>query len=83
MNQWIRVKIKTLTCKPKYFLIKIYLFQINPVILNNSNKTIKTNTILDSSSDITLVSNGIWKRIDINGKSKNLNINNTLAKILN
>ena len=51
MNELTTAKTKTLNCITKIILKEIFsLLQIIPAILNNGNKTIKTNTSSDSGS---------------------------------
>ena len=60
---------------------KFILLQIIPVILSNRIKNIKTNALLDSGSDITLISREVRSKLESKGLEKKLNINNVLSKV--
>ena len=62
---------------------KVALLKIVPVILFNENKEIKTNALLDSGSDVTLISENLAKKLQLEGNLLNLNVSNALTKDTN
>ena len=59
---------------------KFTLLQIIPVILSNGIKNIETNALLDSGSDVTLISREVLSKLELHGVEKKQNITNTLSK---
>ena len=43
---------------------KSTVLHIIPVILSNGTKNIKRNTLLDSGSNITLISREVWSKLE-------------------
>ena len=50
------------------------LLQIVPVIIKNRNKSVKTNALLDSGSDVTLINKDLASKLNLSGDSKVVNI---------
>ena len=57
------------------------LSQIVPVIIKNGNKSVKTNTLLDSGSDVTLINKDLASKLNLSGDSKVLNMCNTISEV--
>ena len=53
-------------------LEKNKFLQIIPIIISNGTKYIKTNALLDTGSDATLLKSEIAKKLRLNGDYKNL-----------
>ena len=53
--------------------------QVLPVTISNGENSIKTNALLDCGSDTTLVSKNLADKLNLKGKSLNLNITNVLT----
>ena len=45
------------------------LLQIVPVIIKNGNKSVKTNALLDSGSDVTLTNKDLASKLNLSGDS--------------
>ena len=58
----------------------ITFLQIVPVILKHKNKVLKTNVLLDSGSDITLISADVARKLNLEGTTKRLHISNALSE---
>ena len=56
------------------------LLQIVPVIIKNGNKLAKTNALLDSRSDVTLITKDPASKLNLSGESKVFNIRNTKSE---
>ena len=81
MRKKMRVKIKILTYITIIFLgIGLLYYQSLTVILSHGIKNIKTNALLDSGSDITLISREVRSKLELNGVQKKLNIHHALSK---
>ena len=59
------------------------LLQIIPVIIKNGNKSVITNALLDSGSDITLINKDLASKLNLSGDSKVLNICNAISEVPN
>ena len=57
------------------------LLQIVPVIIKNGNKSVKTNALLDSGSDVTLINKDLALKLNLIRDSEVLNICNVISKI--
>ena len=57
------------------------LLQIVPVIIKNGNKSVKTNALLDSGSDVTLINKDLTSKLNLSGDSKVLNICNAILEV--
>ena len=57
------------------------LLQIVPVIIKNGNKSVKTNALLDSGSDVTLISKDLALKLNLIRDSKVLNICNVISEV--
>ena len=62
---------------------KISLLKIIPVILKGDNTEIKTNALLDTGSDVSLISTKIASKLNLKGEPLNLNISSVLTKSSN
>ena len=58
------------------------LLQIVPVIIKNGNKSVKTNALLDSGSDVTLINKDLGSILNLSAENKVLNICNALSEVL-
>ena len=54
--------------------------QIIPITILNGTKYIKTNTLLDTGSDATLLKSNIAKKLELTDDCKNLRITNFISK---
>ena len=54
--------------------------QIIPITISNGTKYIKTNALVDTGSDVTLLKSDIAKKLGLNGDYKNLQITNAISK---
>ena len=54
------------------------LLQIIPVIIKNGNKSVQTNALLDSVSDVALINEDLVSKLNLSGDSKVLNICNAI-----
>ena len=61
-------------------LEKNKFLQIIPIIISNGTKYIKTNALLDTGSDATLLKSDIAKKLGLNSDYKNLRITNAISK---
>ena len=61
-------------------LEKNTFLQIIPISILNGTKYIKTNVLLDTGSDATLLKGDIAKKLGLNGDYKNLRITNAISK---
>ena len=61
-------------------LEKNTFLQIIPISILNGTKYIKTNALLDTGSDATLLKGDIAKILGLNGDYKNLRITNAISK---
>ena len=61
-------------------LEKNKFLQIIPTIVSNGTKYIKTNALLDTGSDATLLKSDIAKKLGLNSDYKNLRITNVISK---
>ena len=61
-------------------LEKNTFLQIIPITISNGTKYIKTNALLDTGSDATLLKGDIAKKLELNGDYKNLRITNAISK---
>ena len=57
------------------------LLQIVPVIIKNENKSVKTKTLLDSVSDVTLINKDLASKLNLSRNSKALNICNAISEV--
>ena len=57
------------------------LLQIVPVIIKNEKKSVKTKTLLDSVSDVTLINKDLASKLNLSRNSKALNICNAISEI--
>ena len=57
------------------------LFQIVPVIIKNRNNSVKTNALLHSGSDVTLINKDLASKLNLSGDRKVLNICNAISKV--
>ena len=57
------------------------LLQIVPLIIKNGNKSVKTNALLDSGSDVTLINKDLASKLNLRGDSKVLNIRNAISAV--
>ena len=57
------------------------LLQIVTVIIKNGNKSVKTNILLDSGSDVTLIKKDLAPKFILSGDTKVLNIYHAISKI--
>ena len=57
------------------------LLQVVPVIIKNGNKSVKTNALLDSGSDVTLINKDLASKLNLSGDSKVLNICNAISEV--
>ena len=58
------------------------LLQTVPVIIKNGNKSVKTNALLDSGSDVTLINKDLGSILNLSGENKVLNICNAISEVL-
>ena len=58
------------------------LLRIVPVIIKNGNKSVKTNALLDSGSDVTLINKDLGSILNLSAENKVLNICNALSEVL-
>ena len=57
------------------------LLKIVPVIIKNGNKSVKTNVLLDSGSDVTLIYKDLASKLNLSGDSKVLNKCNSISEV--
>ena len=56
------------------------LLQIVPVIIKNENKSVKTKTLLDRVSDVTLINKDLASKLNLSRSSKALDIYNAISE---
>ena len=57
------------------------MLQIVPVIMKNGYKSVKTNALLDSESDVTLINKDLDSKLHLSADSKELNICNAISEV--
>ena len=57
------------------------LLQIVPVIIKNGNESVKSNTLLDSGTDIALINKDLASKLNLSEDSKVLNICNAISQV--
>ena len=57
------------------------LLQIVLVIIKIGNKSVKTNALLDSGSDVTLINKDLASKLNLSGDNKVLNICNAISEV--
>ena len=55
--------------------------KIVPVIIKNGNKSVKTNALLDSGSDVTLINKDLASKLNLSGDSKVRNKCNSISEV--
>ena len=58
----------------------ITFLQVIPVKISNSSETLEVNALLDSGSDVTLITTKIADQLQLKGEMRRLNISNTISK---